>query len=192
LDRRIIEKRPPGGNWTPELQLTDKEFRQISTGCSGGQRGVLASLAVAESAHGESVVVSLGAEGVLVSDGQGTWQKRAVLDAPPPKPGRAQKPALIAALLFGPVLAGVIGLLGRKRWPSIWLGMAVAAGGWAFTLAGAGATLVLLEGAPLSAAAVSLVVALGCSATAVGAVAIARMPGSTKDPAGATPVRRDS
>jgi hypothetical protein len=75
-DRRVVETRDaPGGDWAEEYRLTDAEFRAIDTGCSGGQRGVLGSLAVT---GGGLAVASLGADGLLVRGTDGDWARRAV------------------------------------------------------------------------------------------------------------------
>ena len=75
-DRRVVERREaPGRDWVEEYRLSDAEFRAIDTGCSGGQRGVLGSLAVT---GGGVAVASLGADGLLVRGADGGWARLAV------------------------------------------------------------------------------------------------------------------
>lgn len=76
VDRRAIERRPPGGEWREELRITEDEFAGISTGCAGGQRGVLASVAVTENDESEHVVATFGAAGVVVRGDEGKWRSR--------------------------------------------------------------------------------------------------------------------
>jgi hypothetical protein len=93
-----------------------------------------------KTAKGEGVVASLGADGVLVRQDDGQWEKRRVLGAPPITPSAIDIAAARALLVFGPGLALLLWLLGRRRWPLLWRGLAVVVAGWVVTLAATSAS----------------------------------------------------
>ena len=71
---------PASEEWVIEHRLTDEEYEAAGDrGCSGGQQGVLGSVAVT-GRPGEAIV-SLGVYGVLVRSPDGTWTRHRVLDA---------------------------------------------------------------------------------------------------------------
>lgn len=129
-DRRSIERVAPGGTSVEELRLSDAEFSDISTGCTGGSIGVLTSITAADTNGEAQLVASLGADGVLVRQADGSWEQMRVLSAPPVEANRAESAASNALLLFGPVLALAVWLVGRRRWPSWRTGLLVVAAGW--------------------------------------------------------------
>ena len=139
-DRRVIERNDGDGDAVEELRLTDAEFFDISTGCSGGSIGVLGSIAATTSADGDPVVVaSSGADGVLVRQPDASWVQVRVLSAPPVDASRAESVAARSLLLFGPVLALFVWAVGRRRWPAWRDGVATALVGWVAGLMVAGA-----------------------------------------------------
>jgi hypothetical protein len=74
-DQRVIERREPGGDWTEDERLRDDQFDAISTGCTNAQVGVLSSIGVVDGPDGgHTAAASLGADGVLVRDADGTWR----------------------------------------------------------------------------------------------------------------------
>jgi hypothetical protein len=134
-DRRAIERGSLNGAWSEEVRLTDAELSNISTGCGGGSIGVLGSLGVVERGDEPQVVASLGAEGVLVRQGDSTWERVGVLSAFNRDLNGLEDITLVGAMISGPVLLLVVWLVGRRRWPSWHSGMAVAAVGWGATAA---------------------------------------------------------
>ena len=141
-DRRVIEVRKPGGDWMEEYRVTDAEFGEISTGCRGGQVGVLSSLAITDAGPGPIVAASYGAEGVLVREGDGTWHQVGVLSASPAEASTLGRASSTAVLLFGPVLAILMFVLGRRAWASWRRGLVAIAVGWLTTISVAGAIVV--------------------------------------------------
>lgn len=132
-DQRVIERGSESAGWVEEARLTDAEFSEITTGCAGGSVGVLESIGAANGAAGREVVASLGADGALVRHGGGGWEQVEVLSAPPRQATAVEDAASTAVLFSGPVLALLLWLLGRRRWPSWRVGLVVAGVGWLAT-----------------------------------------------------------
>lgn len=170
-DQRVIEVTSPGGETTDEFVLTSEQFDAISTGCAGAQRGVLAS--VAAPTDGGPAMASLGAGGVVVRQADGGWERVAVLGAHPPPP---DPPGVLGfgTLVFGPVLAGAIWLLARKRWPSWRAAIGVALGGWGGSIVLSGAVEFLSD--PDRHLGIAFVLPLGCVLTLVAAIVVGRNP----------------
>ena len=137
-DQRVIERRSSGGDWTEEFRLSDDEFSSISTGCTGGQVGVLGSVASAEGPAGHQVLVSLGARGVLIRRADGTWAENPIRSASSAAPSLFEGAGFRLVLLFGPTLFIVVWLIGRRRWPSWRAGLLAVVLGWIWLLAAAG------------------------------------------------------
>jgi hypothetical protein len=179
-DRRSVERIAPDGTTVEEFQLTDSQFSEISTGCAGGSIGVLASITTTEGEGDAPVVASLGADGALVRQDDGSWEQVRVLSAPPVEANRAETAASRALLLFGPVLALVVWLVGRRRWPSWRTGLAVTAAGWLAMIMAAGA-IGILAGPDTDEARVLCRVAVpGMILTSVVAIIVARRPARTR------------
>ncbi|MGH9113754.1 MAG: hypothetical protein ACRDZN_15860, partial [Acidimicrobiales bacterium] len=174
--RRVVERVAEDGTATEELRLSDAEFADISTGCAGGAIGVLGSITAAEINGEPRVIASLGADGALVRQSDGTWQQVRVLSVPPVEASRAESAASTSLLAFGPVLALVVWIVGRRRWPSWQWGAAVTGAGWFTTIMAAGA-LSFLAGPDTDATRVSgRVAAAGMVVTTVTAIIVARRP----------------
>ena len=131
-DQRVVERRPPGGDWVDEVGLTDDEFEDISTGCTDPQRGVLASIAVVDTDDGTDVVASLGAGGVLVRDGDRTWARTRVLGAPMVEATPTERRVASVFLRAGPVLLA-LWVVCRRRSPAWGDALAVGGLGWLAT-----------------------------------------------------------
>jgi hypothetical protein len=129
-DQRVIERKAPGMDWIEEFRLSEDEFSAISTGCGNGQVGILESIATSDGPDGPHVVASLGADGVLTRQGNGTWEQNRVLAAPPIEASRVEDVASRLFVYFGPVLAVALWLVGRHRWPSVRSGLIVIGVGW--------------------------------------------------------------
>lgn len=113
VDGRTIQRAPLGSDdWQDEFRLTSEEAADIDTGCSGGQKGVLGSVAATDGPGGAAA--SLGAGGVVVRDGDGTWSRRAVLDADADQVSLAQAPAFWVVLSSVPLGMAVAWLIGRR------------------------------------------------------------------------------
>jgi hypothetical protein len=179
-DRRIIERVAPDGTTTEELRLTDAEFAGISTGCAGGSRGTLASIAAADGDDTPAIAASLGADGVLVRHADGRWERRAVLAAPPAAPNRVESAAKRALIFGAPVLALVVWLVGRRRsWAA---GLIVAGAGWLATWTAAGALSFVLQPDTDSTRVAGRVAIVGIVVTTVAAIVVARRPRQAGSP----------
>ncbi len=174
--RRAIERVEPRGAVSTEFRLSDASFSRISTGCAGGSIGVLASIAAIGVAGKPHVVASYGADGVLVRKSDGQWTPVRVGNAPPAEPNRIESAAPTIILLFGPVLAIVVWMTGRRRWPSRLRGIGVAAAGWITTIVAAGLISLMVGPATASARVAARVALPGIVLTTVGAVVVARRP----------------
>jgi hypothetical protein len=172
-DRRSIERVAPEGETVTEFHLTDADFDHISTGCAGSGKGVLATIAVVNVGARSTPVASLGADGVVVRQVDGTWDRVRVLSARPERPKQGL-PAAPAFLLLAPVLAAIVWLTGRHRsWRS---GLSTVAAGWFATLVAAG-TISFLAGPDADTSGRSGVIAIvGSVITAVAAIAASRRP----------------
>jgi hypothetical protein len=187
-ERRVIERAAAGGRVVEELRLTDAEVAAITNGCNGSV-GVLESIAAAEIDGTPHVVASMGAEGVLVRQRDGAWDRVRVLSAPPAEPNRAESTATIALFLYGPPLAVVAWLAGRRRWPSWWVGPVVAVAGWSTTIGVAGAAS-MFAGPDTDSTRVAGRVAIPCIVvTAVAAIIAARHPARPRPPVAFPPPR---
>jgi hypothetical protein len=174
-DERVIERRSSSGERKMEIQLDDQEFEAISTGCANAQVGVLTSIAITKTAKGEGVVASLGADGVLVRQDDGQWEKRRVLGAPPITPSAIDIAAATALFVFGPGLALLLWLIGRRRWPLLGRGLAVVVAGWVVTLAATSAVLLVGIGR-FPRVTIPMVAVVGAALTTAAAVGTARRP----------------
>ncbi len=131
--QRTIERSSPNGRWVQEFGLSDSEFSKISRGCTGGDAGVLGSIAVTSSKDDPRVVASLGAQGVVTRSGDGTWDRARVVSAPGVSADETF--TSILATLLAPALTCVLLVLGKRWLPSWRVGMAAAVGGWALAYA---------------------------------------------------------
>ncbi|MBX3314528.1 MAG: hypothetical protein KF906_09430 [Actinobacteria bacterium] len=193
-DRRVIERTDPDGTTSDEFELTEDEFHQISTGCSGAQQGVLASIAALDADGGPIAVASLGADGVLVRADDGTWSSTGVLRAPEPDVSPMRSTSSKILVVFGPALALLIWVVGRRRWPSWRQGVFAAFAGWIGT--GVVATgMAILVASPTDLANIIGRVSLGgMVVTTIVAILLARErwpagPGSTLPPPPPPPPR---
>ena len=136
-NQRRIERTGPDGSSTTEFSLTHDAFDAASTGCVGGQRGVLGSVAVTRVLGGSTAVASLACGGVVVRQADGEWERTKVPDVH--LLGAGPSPIqLDAELVVGPVLAVVLWLVGRRRWPSWPAAVVIMIVGWLGSLAVAG------------------------------------------------------
>ena len=182
--QRVVERRSPGGGWTEEFVLSEAEFDDVSGVCIGGDAGVLASMAVAEGggardtegAGDNPVVASLGAGGVLVRTTSGTWERTRVLSVPPAPATSLERGLSKFMPAFGLVLAAGVWLVGRRRWPSWPMGLAVVAAGWGISVAAGGALGFALEPAFDPMRFIGWLTLGGAVVTSVVAVAVARRP----------------
>jgi hypothetical protein len=166
----------PGGNWVEEFQLSDAQYRGISTGCVGGHIGILGSIAVAEGASHSTVVASYGANGVLLREDDGRWVSKRVLSAGPFGNMASGKVGFFAMLLFGPILAIAMLLFGRRRWPSWRRGLAVIGTGWLITITALG-VIGFLAGPDINPAhLIGRAAIAGAVVTAIAATVVARRP----------------
>ncbi|NLD76727.1 MAG: hypothetical protein GX643_08670 [Acidimicrobiales bacterium] len=140
-DQQVIERRTPGSDWIEELTLTPAQRNSAHTGCRGGARGTLASIAIADAAGAEPVV-SFGAQGVLVRNGERGWRQVGVLDEPQREAGPADRVRVAVVILAGPVLA--LGIwLGRARLPGWRVALAGVLGGSVLLATGMGVLLMM-------------------------------------------------
>jgi len=192
-DQRVIERRSPGTDWIEEFRLSDDEFSAISTGCANGQVGILASIAATDGPDGPQVVASLGANGVLTRQGNGTWQQNRVLAAPPIEASRVEHVASGLFVFFGPVLAVAFWLVGRHRWPSVRSGLIVIGVGWLCSIFVSGLAAFWNEGSIDPARVIWPVEVVGMVVTTVVAIAVARRTPHKSSPSepGLLPPRPD-
>lgn len=176
LDRRAVQRRSPDGEWRDEVRLSDQQFRAISTGCAGAQRGVLRSIAVARGPGGDFAVVSLGADGVLSRAENGSWRRRAVLETPPPEPKAIDRWVAVGLAAAGPLLPGTLWLFGRRRWSRPAAGVVVAVAGWLVTVGAAGISAVGNSNGSIAPAVTTATALVGLGLTTLGAIAVARRP----------------
>lgn len=174
VNRRVIERREPGADWSEDFRLSDGEFDDISTGCAGGQRGVLASLTTTKVNGRPSVVASLGADGVLIRVAEGRWTRRGVLDTPAPEQTSLDRAAGIGSLAFAVAAPLAVWLVGRGRWPSVRRGVVAAGVGGVLTLVCAGGAAMFIDGGGLPPGAMAPVVLTGFAVSAGTAVRFAR------------------
>ena len=174
-DQRVIERRSPGGPWVEEMRLSEQAFSDISTGCADGQNGVLESVAVSESPSGSSVIVALGAEGVLRRDHDGGWGQRGVLSAPPIPATTVDQAAMRALLPFGLSLALAL-WLARRRWPSWRAGLAVVVVGWVIVIMGVGFAGVMTRRTTDPALVIGRLALVGMILTTAISIIVARRP----------------
>lgn len=175
-DRRVVERRADNGPPTEELRLSDAEFSEIDTGCIGGSVGVLGSIAATDGDSGPQVVASLGADGVLVRQDDGTWEQVRVLSAPPVEASGLEIGALAGLLLFGPAMAVMLWLVGWHRWPSWPRGIVVVGVGWLTTLTVAGIVFVSAGPDTDPVRITGRVAIAGIAVTTIAAVVVARRP----------------
>ncbi len=146
-DRRAIERVDANGDRVEEARLSDVQFGSITNHCSGHRTGLLASIAAVEIDGNPHVVASLGIEGTLVRQTDGTWERVGVLSITPSGLHLLDQlipsPPALAFLAVGSIAALYAPLL-TKRWG---LAYAVAAAGWGSTVI-AGLTLELVVRAP--------------------------------------------
>jgi peptidoglycan/LPS O-acetylase OafA/YrhL len=135
-----------------------------------------------KTAKGEGVVASLGADGVLVRQDDGQWEKRRVLGAPPITPSAIDIAAAMALFVFGPGLALLLWLIGRRRWPLLSRGLAVVVAGWVVTLAATSAVLLVGIGR-FPRVTIPMVAVVGAALTTAAAVGTARRPRRQPRPA---------
>lgn len=80
VDGRAIQRAPVGTEqWRDEFVLSVDDVEDFDTGCTGGTKGILASVAALDSPGG--AVASLGGGGVASRNTEGAWDRHAVLDA---------------------------------------------------------------------------------------------------------------
>lgn len=174
-DQLHVDWRSLDGVWNEEFALTPAQSDDITTGCAGGSRGVLTSVAAYESKGVTSAVASLGAAGSVSRQSDGTWLPGRTLDAAPPRAApRFATLAAMALLSFGPVLAVVLGFVGRRRWPSWGLGVAVCLAGWLTLIMATGVMSLLAAPSDNPLAIIGPIVVIGGLATTVASVAVAR------------------
>ena len=190
--QRVIERSTSDGRWVAEFRLSERTLSDISTGCSGGQIGILGSIATAETADGSAVVASYGADGVLVRTDVGGWDQIRVLSAPPIEATRVEEVAARQFLLLSPVVLGLtMWLIGRRRWSSWRRGLIAILVGWGATLLIAGAIGFLAGTDTDPDISMGRAVMIGMLVTTVGAVVVARRPGTTAKRAPEIPERPD-
>jgi hypothetical protein len=192
-DQRVIERKSPGTDWIEEFRLSEDDFSAISTGCANGQVGILDSIAASDGPDGSHVVASLGADGVLTRQGNGTWEQNRVLSAPPIEASRVEDVASRLFVFFGPVLAVAFWLVGRHRWPSIRSGLIVIGVGWLYSMFVGGLAAFMTEGSIEPARVISVVEVVGMVVTTVVAIAVARRTHHKSSPSepGLLPPRPD-
>jgi hypothetical protein len=192
-DHRVIERKSPGTDWIEEFHLSEDDFSAISTGCANGQVGILDSIAASDGPDGPHVVASLGADGVLTRQGNGTWEQNRVLSAPPIEASRVEDVASRLFVFFGPVLAVAFWLVGRHRWPSVRSGLIVIGVGWLYSMFVGGLAAFMTEGSIEPARVISVVEVVGIVVTTVVAIAVARRTPHTSSPSepGFLPPRPD-
>jgi len=103
---------------------------------------VLASIALLERHDGDHVVVaSLGSEGVLSRDADGTWTSHTVLDAVAPGTATIAERVLVVAMtpLWITAMAAVFVIGRRRRWQALTAALSVMAGGWVLAVGAAAA-----------------------------------------------------
>lgn len=132
-DRRFIEQLAPDGTTTVELRFSDVEISDTSTCCSHGKTGVLASITALETDRGV-VAASLGAEGVLVRQGDGRWERTGVLGAPTVEPKSSGFTAVVALVALALVLAFVVWQFDPRRPPAWKRGLIVLGTGALMTV----------------------------------------------------------
>ena len=114
--------------------------------------------------------------GVLVRTTSGTWERTRVLSVPP-VPATSLEQGLSKFMpAFGLVLAAGVWLVGRRRWPSWPMGLAVVAAGWGISVAAGGALGFALEPAFDPMRFIGWLTLGGAVVTSVVAVAVARRP----------------
>ena len=181
-NRRSIERVAPDNTAVEEFLLRDADFSDITTGCAGGSIGILTSITTAELDGKARLAASLGADGVLVRHDGGSWEKVRVLSAPPVEANRAESTASTALLLFGPTLALVVWLVGRRRWPSWRTALAVTAAGWLATIMVAGAIGFLAGPDTDETRIIGLIAVPGIIFTTAAAISVARRPARERPP----------
>ncbi len=187
-DRRSIERIAPDGTAVEEFRMTDKEFSDIRTGCAGGSIGVLATIAStdgdgdSDGDGGVHVVAGLGADGVLVRQEDGGWEQVRVLSAPPVEASGPETAASGALFLFGPAVALVVWLVGRRRWQSWRKGLVVVAAGWLATMEAASFFSMIAGPDTDFARSTSRVGVPGIILTTVAAIIVARRPARARPP----------
>jgi len=192
-DQRVIERKSPGTDWIEEFHLSEDDFSAISTGCANGQVGILDSIAASDGPDGPLVVASLGADGVLTRQGNGTWEQNRVLSAPPIEASRVEDVASRLFVFFGPVLAVACWLVGRHRWSSVRSGLIVIGVGWLCSMFVGGLAAFMTEGSIEPARVISVVEVVGMVVTTVVAIAVARRTPQKSSPSepGLQPPRPD-
>lgn len=129
IDQRVIEHRKPNGTWTVDWRLTTNQLEGSSTGCASGSRGVLTSIGANGSDENVHAVASLGASGVLARSAPGAWQVYPVRSARSPTYSGIPEQSLLWGFAVM-VLVGIgLAIYGRRRWPSLRLGLLVFAVG---------------------------------------------------------------
>jgi hypothetical protein len=192
-DQRVIERKAPGMDWIEEFRLSEDEFSAISTGCGNGQVGILESIATSDGPDGPHVVASLGADGVLTRQGNGTWEQNRVLAAPPIEASRVEDVASRLFVYFGPVLAVALWLVGRHRWPSVRSGLIVIGVGWLCSILVSGLAAFMTWPSVDPARVIWLVEVVGMVVTTVVAIVVARRAPRRSSPSepGLPPPRPD-
>lgn len=131
-DRTVVQRSDGVGEPVVEVRLSSDDVRKASTSCTGGNVGILDSVAVTGGETNTKVVVSLGSEGVLVRGSDGQWRGVGVLGTSP-APTRIDMLGWWVALLAAPTLGAIL-VIWRRRWPSWKEGVLIAAVGWLTTL----------------------------------------------------------
>jgi len=114
--------------------------------------------------------------GVLVRTTSGTWERTRVLSVPPDPATSLERGLSKFMPAFGLVLAAGVWLVGRRRWPSWPMGLAVVAAGWGISVAAGGALGFAFEPAFDPMRFIGWLTLGGAVVTSVVAVAVARRP----------------
>lgn len=166
-----IDERPPDGEWQESFAVTGDEealigYWHVRTSPDRTYDAAFGDVVVVSAADAEHVVVAALDQGVLVLDGDGEWQRRAVLDAAPTETSGVLWPLeWMEQLLWlvGPVALVAMALqatvgrrLGRNRVkPGAWF-QALVVGGALWVLCGVAWGVLTWAPAPPTLAAVIL------------------------------------
>jgi hypothetical protein len=139
-DHRKIERKDPGGPWTPDLEVTPAMVRTDYAVPAYQPDRKMASLSnvVTTRVEGRDVVIAdFGLRGVLVRGPQGTWTRHAVGPEPPVVASRVAK--VLSALVIPIVILWwvAIVLVWRPRrwfWGALLLGLPVLVPAWGMVI----------------------------------------------------------